>query len=123
MEKPTGDVNQENINMEHFVIFHFIDHVFILCISEDRSLEVTDFLGFIYLPISVSRNLLGNRTSYNHLPSLYRFVVHRKYSRGRNTKHIFSAKQSVLRTSLTLGITPRHSNSPQVFRRLSYLFC
>jgi len=41
MEKVTWGINQkgiflkeENINMKHFVIFHFIDHIFILCIPE-----------------------------------------------------------------------------------------
>lgn len=52
MEKVTWGINQkgiflkeENINMKHFVIFHFIDHIFILCIPEYWSLEVTEFLG------------------------------------------------------------------------------
>lgn len=41
MEKVTWGINQkgiflkeENINMKHFVIFRFIDHIFILCIPE-----------------------------------------------------------------------------------------
>lgn len=36
---------RRNINIKHFVIFHFIDHIFILCIPEYWSLEVTEFLG------------------------------------------------------------------------------
>lgn len=50
MEKVTEGINHKrrfekknNINMKHFVMFHFIDHIFILCALERWSLDVTTF--------------------------------------------------------------------------------
>lgn len=41
MEKVTEGINHKgrfekknNVNMKHFVMFHFIDHIFILCALE-----------------------------------------------------------------------------------------
>lgn len=34
---------KNNIDMKHFVMFHFIDHIFILCALERWSLDVTTF--------------------------------------------------------------------------------
>lgn len=50
MEKVTEGINHKgcfekknNVNMKHFVMFHFIDHIFILCALECWSLDVTTF--------------------------------------------------------------------------------
>lgn len=53
-------LKEENINMKCFVIFHFIDHIFILCIPEYWGLEVTKFLGIHIRFVSLClRELIG----------------------------------------------------------------
>lgn len=62
-------MKEENINTKHFVIFHFIDHAFILCISEYRSLEVTDFLGIHIRFVSLCFRELPKKPNILHSPA------------------------------------------------------